>query len=468
MPINQRRAFLRFVRHECGELVADLAEAIEAPLRVVTHPGTPLVVAGRNGNSASDPCYRAPICPRGSSREGLAILEAHIESPRSERLVNALALEIARRFDDSYGRASIASQMRECEKEIDLLLRFRKSRRPDEQLVSTTQRLLEETAHHLDQRLLLLYLPRADILQGADLSETERAMIGALCSNHDIASSVYSQLAEASLSIRGNQVTHQTGEVRILEREVPYVALPLRVRAQMAGFVGIFRQPEAPDLVDPELRLLNCLAVEVSNTATTHELNRELHDMLFNTVRSLVAAIDAKDEYTRGHSERVYQLSTLVGERLGLTEEDQQTLTWAAMLHDIGKIAISGNILMKPDKLTSEEYDLVKTHSERGVQVLEPIPQLRPTLPAIRHHHERFDGRGYPDGLKGEEIPLFSRIIAVADTYDAIVSTRSYRKARSHEHAIAEIRRNAGTQFDPLIARTFLELAGEGAVESAA
>jgi HD-GYP domain-containing protein (c-di-GMP phosphodiesterase class II) len=185
--------------------------------------------------------------------------------------------------------------------------------------------------------------------------------------------------------------------------------------------------------------------------------------MLFHTVRGLVAAIDAKDEYTRGHSERVHHVSILIAKRLGLSAEEIRRVSWAAMLHDVGKIAIGRSILHKPGKLTDDEYETIKTHPVRGCRVLEPIPQLREILPGIRHHHERWDGRGYPDGLRGEEIPLTSRIIAIADTFDAIVSTRAYREARSLEFALEEIGRNAGIQFDAQIVPVFLALAAENA-----
>jgi HD-GYP domain-containing protein (c-di-GMP phosphodiesterase class II) len=242
----------------------------------------------------------------------------------------------------------------------------------------------------------------------------------------------------------------------------------VRTRAAVNGYVGVFRRGGAEPFETGELRLLECLSQELSHTAITRDLLRELQEMLFNTVRSLVAAIDAKDEYTRGHSERVFRVSVALGERLGLPPEQLQALSWAALLHDVGKIAIQRDILNKPARLSEEEYRTIQSHPARGCRVLEPIPQLRSVLPAIRHHHERFDGTGYPDGLAGEAIPRLSRIIAVADTYDAITSTRAYRQARTASFAREQITRGAGTQFDPQVARVFVEMLDAGQLEERA
>ncbi len=171
---------------------------------------------------------------------------------------------------------------------------------------------------------------------------------------------------------------------------------------------------------------------------------------------SLVETIEAKDPYTRGHSERVERITAGLGCEVGIAEADFADLLWGALLHDIGKIGIPDAILMKPSRLTADEYTFIKTHPNRGYEILRHIEQLGPAaLDAARYHHERFDGSGYPFGLSGDEIPIVARVVAVADTYDAVTSSRSYRPASSHEQGLEIVRASVGTQLDPEIVRLF-------------
>jgi HD-GYP domain-containing protein (c-di-GMP phosphodiesterase class II) len=282
-----------------------------------------------------------------------------------------------------------------------------------------------------------------------------------MVSNQAILETVHAEIA-STLREEAGVRTRVPGSIPSPHGNVDYVLVPVSVRSEPAGYAAIFRSEGEPPIETTELRFLECLAAELGNTATAHELQLELSRLLFNVVQSLVAAIEAKDRYTRGHSQRVYRLAVRIGQRLRLSEDDLQTLAWAALLHDIGKIAIDGQILNKIEKLSDAEFAAIKSHPERGCRVLEPIPQLHRVLPGIRHHHERWDGRGYPDGLRGEAIPLLARIVAVADTYDAIVSKRAYRPAGTLSYALDEIRAGAGTQFDPVVAQAMLELAVEG------
>jgi len=187
-----------------------------------------------------------------------------------------------------------------------------------------------------------------------------------------------------------------------------------------------------------------------------------LQDMFFSTVTALVSAIDAKSPWTRGHSERVMRYALTVGEHMGLAQEDMDNLRLGCLLHDIGKIGTAEALLDKPDILTEEEFLIVTQHSVKGEEILKPIKQFKPILPIVRHHHERWDGNGYPDGLKGENIPLLARIVAVADTYDSMTADRPYRPTPGRERAIEEIKEFAGTQFDPTIAHLFVSLVEKG------
>ena len=181
-----------------------------------------------------------------------------------------------------------------------------------------------------------------------------------------------------------------------------------------------------------------------------------INSMYVRSIDALIKALEAKDYYTRGHSQRVTIYSVTIAREMGLPGEEIEKLRRAAILHDLGKIGVREVVLNKPGRLTDEEYGEIVRHPEVAIRILEPIPFFQPLLPAILHHHEWFDGRGYPGRLSGDRIPLASRVMAVADTFDAMTSTRAYRKALPVNDANAEIRRCAGTQFDPEIVPIFL------------
>jgi HD-GYP domain-containing protein (c-di-GMP phosphodiesterase class II) len=197
---------------------------------------------------------------------------------------------------------------------------------------------------------------------------------------------------------------------------------------------------------------LRAIADALSMRDALAQLNRGLEAPIV----ALVDAVEAKDEETFGHVRRVSGYALAVGKRLGLSPSALRMLAMSAEMHDVGKISIPSSILAKPGPLTPHEYDVVKTHTSRGYEIAEQVKALRELSNVIRSHHERFDGGGYPDGLAGDAIPLFSRIIAVADSYDAMTSKRPYRTGRAHADAIAEIKSKNGQQFDPQCVDAFL------------
>ncbi len=183
----------------------------------------------------------------------------------------------------------------------------------------------------------------------------------------------------------------------------------------------------------------------------------DLKELFYKTIKSISAALDAKDEYTHGHSLRVTLYSLILANDLNLSDAKLEEIETAGLLHDIGKIAIPQSILCKPGRLTEDEFQIMKLHPENSERLITNVKKLKGISSWLKTHHERWDGMGYPDGLSGEEIPLTARIIAIADTYDAMTSTRSYRKALSHEIAIEEIKNCTGTQFDPILAKMFTD-----------
>lgn len=179
----------------------------------------------------------------------------------------------------------------------------------------------------------------------------------------------------------------------------------------------------------------------------------DIRDLFFGTVSALSQAIDAKDGFTRGHADRVSRIAGAIAREIGLPERQIEQIELAAMLHDIGKIGVEDRILMKPSRLDAEETQAMRRHSQYGASILEPSAALRPLVPMVLHHHESYDGSGYPDGLKGDEIPLGSRVIIVADAYEAMTSDRIYRKAIGHERAMEQLQKYKGVQFDPRMVR---------------
>jgi HD-GYP domain-containing protein (c-di-GMP phosphodiesterase class II) len=188
--------------------------------------------------------------------------------------------------------------------------------------------------------------------------------------------------------------------------------------------------------------------------------HHQLRMAYVQTIRALAEAVDAKDAYTRGHSDRVGVYASKIGREMNFAKDFIERVYIAGLLHDVGKIGVRDEVITKPDRLTLDEYEEIKQHSEVGCKILEPVDFLKDIAPCVRHHHEWYDGsgRGYPERLRGDQIPLLSRIILVADTVEAMTSDRPYRKALSLEAVASEIRKYSGSQFDPKIAEAFLRL----------
>lgn len=203
--------------------------------------------------------------------------------------------------------------------------------------------------------------------------------------------------------------------------------------------------------------------IDTANEQTT-QLSRESHERFIQTITAFVKAIEAKDVYTRGHSENVAYYATQICEAFEWPEEDVENIRVAALLHDIGKIGIKEGVLNKPGKLSDEELLHIKEHPSISRGILESFPSLEGLSNVAIHHHERYDGRGYPDGLEAEEIPYGARILAIADAFDAMISARPYKSPMPLEKALDEIEKNAGTQFDPLLAMVFVDLVRNGKI----
>ena len=200
----------------------------------------------------------------------------------------------------------------------------------------------------------------------------------------------------------------------------------------------------------------NIMAAEIGTTIHDLKLQKEVNDQLFiSSIRSLAAAIDARDPYTRGHSERVTRYARIIARQLKLAPDQVRHVEIGALLHDVGKIGIEDRILRKPAALTPEEFEIMKTHPEKGGQIMEPISFLRDATEVIIHHHERWDGQGYPSGLRGEEIPIGARVVNVADTFDAMTTNRPYQRAMTFAVAAKKIGEFSGKACDPAVVLAF-------------
>jgi putative nucleotidyltransferase with HDIG domain len=230
--------------------------------------------------------------------------------------------------------------------------------------------------------------------------------------------------------------------------------LPLKIGERTIGVFELVRQ--ATDLLgEDEKQLLETLAAQAAIAIENARLFEGTQRVYYETLRSLARALEARDQYTRGHSERVAELSRATARAMALPEARCELVYNAALLHDIGKIGVRDAVLLAPRRLTAEEFEVIRQHPTFGNVILGPLKFLGQVSRLVKHHHERWDGTGYPDSLEAEAIPLESRIIAVADAFDAMTSSRPYREARSHEDAVAELGRMAGTQFDRDVVAAF-------------
>jgi response regulator RpfG family c-di-GMP phosphodiesterase len=232
------------------------------------------------------------------------------------------------------------------------------------------------------------------------------------------------------------------------------LALPLTSRGRFLGLLLAVRDGGQP-FVEGQRKLLTILADRAAAAVHNCQLFESLERNFRTSIEVFVAALEEKDRYTRGHSERVAEFAEVTARELGLPDEDVELIYQSGRLHDIGKLTIRAEELNKPAGLTQEEFQRFKAHPGFGEDLLKNIPAFRKLLPGIGMHHEKYDGTGYPRGLRADEIPLMARIMSVADTYDAMTSHRAYRSALKHQTAMEEIRRCGGTQFDPQVVEAF-------------
>lgn len=237
-----------------------------------------------------------------------------------------------------------------------------------------------------------------------------------------------------------------------------FISQPIIIHGKLHGVIDVLIVSRFDELTRGQLDVLTILGSSAASTIANRRLYREVQRSYLEAIRGLANAIEARDEYTAGHTDRVCKLSSLIAAEMGWNGSRVNNLVMGCTLHDIGKIGVPDSILNKPGPLSDEERERMQKHPEVGLKIISEIDLFRPAVPYIMGHHEWFDGTGYPHGLSGEKIPIEGRLLAVADTFDAIMSDRPYRKGRSFVTAVSELIKYSGTQFDPAIVDTFLEV----------
>jgi HD-GYP domain-containing protein (c-di-GMP phosphodiesterase class II) len=241
-----------------------------------------------------------------------------------------------------------------------------------------------------------------------------------------------------------------------------YIAFPLRTPQRTLGVLNLIRMHDKQAFSNVDLEIINVLASQASISIENVRLYQNIRDNYLKTIRGFALAVEAKDRYTHGHSENVMKYTVVLAKYLGLPEAELENVKYAGLLHDIGKIGVSELILNKPGRLTPSEFDEIKKHPTLGANIIADVPFLRPLVPMVLHHHEFFDGNGYPSGIKGDQIPFGARILAVADAYEAMTSDRPYRRSLSQQTALEILSSGKGKQFDPHIVDAFQDILRSG------
>lgn len=295
--------------------------------------------------------------------------------------------------------------------------------------------------------------------------QTEPVLYGSLSlppgKVHRLASELMRLLAERKSPLLINDLHRDKHFSWLGEYAKQLIAVPLQRQEQVLGVLFGIDKTTGGEFDSVDSKLLNSIANESAIYLENANLFEDVHGLMMGLLHSLTSAVDAKDAYTCGHSERVALLSRHLAMQARLTDHEVERVYMAGLLHDVGKIGVPEAVLQKTGRLTAEEFEQIKKHPEIGARILQDIKQIKDIIPGVLHHHERYDGKGYPGGLAGEDIPLMGRIICLADCFDAMTSSRTYRKALPLEVALTELRRCSGTQFDPRLTEAFLQISGD-------
>ncbi len=372
------------------------------------------------------------------------------------KLLTSSITDLARNIKDTEALGQFTERLTQAYEESNLL--FRMSRLLN--LVSDPRVVLQGICGQMHQVLPFKWLA----LAFGDFAETEPSLRGHFILTGDVDQNEVRREALALMSESGEadtwtKILDVSSNPHAATLQTELLAEPITHDGKLVGILvaGGKGGPD-PGVSSFEVQFLDAaadfLGVYHQNVSRLEEQRR----MFIGTLRALTASIDAKDRYTCGHSERVGQLASQMAQAMGLDAETVERYRIAGMIHDVGKIGVPEAVLCKPGRLTDEEFAHIKRHPEIGYDILKDIPGMQDILPGVLHHHEHFAGGGYPHKLAGEQIPVIARVLTLCDTFDAMSSTRSYRKALTREYILAEIIKCAGRQFDPELAEKFVKL----------
>jgi putative nucleotidyltransferase with HDIG domain len=371
-------------------------------------------------------------------------------------------IQVERMKEDVFQKQTYLHHRERYIQELDKLLEACRAIHEEKDPEKILQGILDTTirAFHLDECSILLSDPSTNRFRVYNLSTLRTGTPGHSTSRTegediDAALNGKGEIAVSKpLEPRGDlQHTQEGGAVSTA------ISVPLFLRNEMIGVLNADKRRSGGRFDTHEMKLLYIFASQVAVSLENVRLHENLKEKLLNAVSTLAMALEAKDAYTRGHSQRVSHYAAQIAREMGLEEREIEAIRLAGILHDIGKIGVRDEILHKAGKLSEEEWKQVRKHPEISVSILSRIPDLKGIIRIIRHHHEHYDGNGYPSGLKGEEIPLGARILAVTDMLDALISDRPYREKITFAEAVEEVRKVSGTQLDPRVVEALEEIA---------
>lgn len=382
-----------------------------------------------------------------------ALLEIDRVADALDDLASGIADEVAAKADLD----KITEELAECYEELHLVYSLdRHNQIGVGHDTDTFRQILQDTAAHLNVDVVAFVRPSDDqCLYATSLSKEIHNLDLVLV---EMRGDLFRFIQASRESVVMNEASDPRRAYIFTDMPYRVLACPIRIGRRIDALVVLLNHMHKPPFTNSDRHLGEVLANQVSAMVNQVLMLGSSAKFTKQLAMAMVETVEAKDTYTRGHSERVNHLSMEIGKALGLGAEELLDLHWGSLLHDVGKIGIPDVILCKPTSLTKDERTFIRVHSERSYEILRHIDQLKNALPGARHHHEMWDGTGYPHGLAGDRIPLHARIMAVADTYDSITSSRAYRAGRPHEVAMAEIARVSGTQLDPSMVEVFAKI----------
>jgi len=358
--------------------------------------------------------------------------------------------------------ASVTEQLTSVYEEISLLSKISSGMRFSQKPQAFLEIVCREVQQLGNFRTVIVALARRTDEQGAVQFEDDPVVIGDCgieCAPllKQLHEPIHDALTVGETQVH-NEIAPDCDWAALRSHLRRFVCVPLERDHRPLGILVAVDKNDTTEFNSVDLKLLNNVGNQCSIFLENAALYHDMQDLFMGVLHALTRSIDAKDAYTRGHSQRVAELSRALAQKIGLTDEQCERVYLSGLLHDVGKIGVPEAVLTKPGRLTAAEFDAIKKHPEIGAQILGNIRQLQDIIPGVLYHHERWDGKGYPTLLAGENIPLIGRIICVADSFDAMSSTRTYRPALPLDTVLDEVRRCAGSQFDPALAKVFVTL----------